>query len=376
MTATTQRTWNQYTEALDVAAAFPDAIKGKTILVTGVNKLGIGFSTAEALASQSPKLLILAGRNKAKLQECIDALKPKYSEVDFRPLILDLGSQAAVRDAANEFNSWTDVPALHLQINNAGIMDIPERTLTPEGNEVQFATNHLGHFLFTNLISDKLVKAAKSAPKGTVRVINVASRGVVYSPIRFSDLTHTKAADGLPKSELPNYAAIQMLHPTDNAEQTPYIPFAAYGQSKTANVLFSLGLTERLYEKHGILSLAIHPGGIITELGRNRDQEEMQKKFDEFRAKGFHLKTLEQGSSTTLTAALDPKLAVPVKNGGGKGEDHRKLANEFGDSWEGKGAYLSDCQIAGDVPLWVTSWDEAEQLWEVSEKLVGEKFSY
>jgi NAD(P)-dependent dehydrogenase (short-subunit alcohol dehydrogenase family) len=148
------------------------------------------------------------------------------------------------------------------------------------------------------------------------------------------------------------------------------------GQAKTANVLFSLGLCERLYEKHGILSIGLHPGGILTELARHTDPKAMQEAMEKFAARGFKLKTLEQGASTTLTAALDPKLSLPVKNGAGKGEDVRTYANKAGNSWEGRGAYLSDCQIAGDVPLWTTSWDLAEKLWTLSENLVGEKFGY
>ena len=256
-------------------------------------------------------------------------------------------------------------------------MNIPERTLSPEGLEMQFATNHIGHFLFTNLILDKIIAAAKSAPRGFVRIINVSSRGVVYSPIRFSDINFEKKAAELPETETPNSETLNQIHTMyGSSENQAYIPMVAYGQSKTANVLLALGLSERLYEKHGILSLGLHPGGILTELARYQDPEKMKAAIENFKKQGLYFKTLGQGASTTLTAVLDPKLSLPVKNGAGKGEFHRKIANTAGEEWEGKGAYLSDCQIDGGVPLWVTSWAEAERLWARSEEIVGQKFAY
>jgi NAD(P)-dependent dehydrogenase (short-subunit alcohol dehydrogenase family) len=229
MTATTHSEFGALTDAIDIAAAFPDSVKGKTILITGVNKLGIGFSTAEALATQSPKVLILAGRSSAKLQECIDALKPKYSSVDFRPLILDLSSQSAVREGAKEFNSWNDVPSLDLLINNAGVMNIPDRQLSPEGIELTFATNHIGHFLFTNLIAAKLISAAKPSSKGVVRVVNVSSRAVNYGPVRFSDINLEKVSKDLAVSEQPGYESLQAMYPGDITGES-YHPAVAYGK--------------------------------------------------------------------------------------------------------------------------------------------------
>ena len=141
MTATSHLEFNQATEALEVAKAFPEAIRGKTIIITGVNLKGIGFGTAQAFASQGPAHLIIAGRNKSKLQDCIDELKKEYPDVDYRPLILDLGNQKAVRSAAEEVLSWKDVPTLDILVSNAGIAGIPERTLSEEEIEITFATN-------------------------------------------------------------------------------------------------------------------------------------------------------------------------------------------------------------------------------------------
>ena len=166
MTATTNPNFNENTDGLEVAKAYSESIRGKTIIVTGVNLKGIGFSTAQAFASQAPAHLIIAGRTKSKLQECLDTIKKEYPDVDCRTLILDLGSQKAVRTAAQELLSWKDVPTVDILVSSAGIAGIPERTLSEEGIEITFATNHVGHFLFTNLILPKMIEAAKINPKG------------------------------------------------------------------------------------------------------------------------------------------------------------------------------------------------------------------
>lgn len=122
MTTTTHSDFHKETEATAVAAAFPNAIKDRTILVTGVNRQGIGYTTAEAFASQSPCCLILAGRSPAKVQECIDGLHSQHPDIDVRPLLVDLSSQNSVRAAADKVLGWKDVPAVHLVVNNAGMM--------------------------------------------------------------------------------------------------------------------------------------------------------------------------------------------------------------------------------------------------------------
>ncbi len=122
MTSTSHPNFHKETEATEVVGAFPQAIKDRTILITGVNKQGIGYATAEAFASQSPRCLILAGRSSAKVEECVDALHSQYPDVDVRALLVDLSSQRSVRTAANEVLGWNDVDAIHLVINNAGMM--------------------------------------------------------------------------------------------------------------------------------------------------------------------------------------------------------------------------------------------------------------
>jgi NAD(P)-dependent dehydrogenase (short-subunit alcohol dehydrogenase family) len=139
MTATTHSHFGANTEALEVAQAFPEAIKGKTVVIIGVNKNGIGFTTAQAFASQEPRVLIVAGRTKSKLEESIDWMKKDYPNVDYRALVLELGSQKAVRAAAEELLSWQDVPSVDLLVNSAGISgSVETRELNEDGIEMIF----------------------------------------------------------------------------------------------------------------------------------------------------------------------------------------------------------------------------------------------
>jgi NAD(P)-dependent dehydrogenase (short-subunit alcohol dehydrogenase family) len=359
MTATTHANFNEHTGALEVAKEFAQAIRGKTIIITGVNLKGIGFSTAKAFASQSPAHLIIAGRNESKLQESIDAIKKDYPEVDCRMLILDLGSQTAVRKAAQEVLSWNDVPTVDILVSSAGIAGIPKRTLSEDGIEITFATNHIGHFLFTNLILPKMVEAAKASPKGTTRIINVSSGATEANGIRWSDLNFDKVSSELPEIEQPNYNVLA-LWGIKNGQDLSYTGIEAYIQSKAANTLFGIALTNRLYEKYGILSVANHPGVIDTELARHSSPEQMKAIKERERSGEFRYKTLDQGAATSLVAAMDPALGV----------------SETRDGKEGYGSYLKDCQISHGAHPRAKSSEEAEKLWKLSEELVNQKFPW
>lgn len=176
----------------------------------------------------------------------------------------------------------------------------------------------------------------------------------MVSPLRVSDVNFTKAIKELPENERPNQAILKGANlPAD--DDTTYIPMAAYGQSKTCNVLFSVGLNQQLYEKYGILSLAVHPGEIQSELARHTDKQWLEKVIEIREARGLFWKTLQEGASTTLVAALDPKLERPES--------------------DGKGYFLSDCQVGGVQPYAVDE-DIARKLWEMSEGFVGEKFAW
>jgi NAD(P)-dependent dehydrogenase (short-subunit alcohol dehydrogenase family) len=289
-----------------------------------------------------------------RLQTCVDDLKAAYPAVDIKTLILDLSSQKAVRAAAAEALSWTDVPTIDIVINSAGVMNLPSRTLSQDGIELHFSTNHIGHFLFTNLIMPKLLLASKNAGKrGAVRIINVTSLSPTLAGIRWSDMSFQKLNRLLPEDEQPNYAMLRQFGILDPDEKA-YVGLEAYNQSKVANVLYSIALNTRLYAPHGILSLAVHPGIIRTELSRYADSSTAAA-VEGILNSGIFVKSLGQGASTSVVAALDPKVEVP--------DGERNL-----------GVYWIDCQVSGLAGERATSGSNAERLWGVSEELVGESF--
>lgn len=295
------------------------------------------------------------------MQVCIDALRAEYPNVDYRFLQVDLSSQDSVRAAANTVLSWTDVPTIEILINSAGVMGIQERTLTPEGIEMHFATNHIGHWLLTCLIMPKLIAAAKDQPRGTVRIVNVSSASPQVSCMRWSDMTFETKNKELPDTEQPLYQWLEAWS-YSNVEEMSYVPIDGYNRSKVANLLFAVGTNHRLFDKHGILSLAVHPGIIMTELGRQFPPETMQAIEKMMKNGLFTMKSLGAGGATSLVAALDPLLSQRV------GETKNGKEN-----W---GAYLDDCQISGKTHPLAISSSEAEKLWEKSEQLTGERFAW
>ncbi|KAL9044645.1 MAG: hypothetical protein Q9214_002231 [Letrouitia sp. 1 TL-2023] len=225
-----------------------------TVLITGVSRRGLGAATALALASQNPSLLILTYRAREKVEEVIADIKNAYPSTKTATLQLDLSNVNSVRNAAKEVHSLTD--HIDVLINNAGVMSVQDRTLTSTGVEMHFATNHLGHFLFTNLAMDMLLTAAQKAPKpGTTRVINLSGGWHQFSPVRFDDLNFSGGE--IPEDQKPN---ADYLAKFGHDTKSVYIPEVAYAQSKTANILFSVYLTQHL-SKAGILSFALNPGG-------------------------------------------------------------------------------------------------------------------
>jgi NAD(P)-dependent dehydrogenase (short-subunit alcohol dehydrogenase family) len=312
-------------------------------------------------ASQAPRHLIVAGRNQSKLLESIDALRLLYPTVDYRPLKLDLSSQQAVRDAAAKVLSWSDVSTVDIIVNSAGVMFLPERILSEDGIEMHFATNHVGHFLFTCLIMPKLLKAAESNPtKGATRIVNVSSLSPTMASMRWSDINFDKKNKDLPEEEQPRYNVHRAWGATGDLEEKSYLPLEGYNQSKVANVLFGIAANKRLYEKHGILSLAVHPGVIETELGRNMGPDAREAIQDMREKKLYSIKTAGAGAATSIVAALDPQLGV----------------GETRDGKENYGAFLIDCQISDRANPGAVSSDGAEKLWKISEDLVKEKFAW
>jgi NAD(P)-dependent dehydrogenase (short-subunit alcohol dehydrogenase family) len=181
---------------------------------------------------------------------------------------LDLADHATIAAFAQ---AWEG--PLHILVNNAGVMAIQQLELTPEGYEMQFATNHLGHFALALGLHDAL------AADGNARIVSVSSAGHLRSPVVFEDL---------------------------HFGFRPYEPFLAYGQSKTANVLFAVEATRR-WADDGITANALMPGGIETNLQRHVGPEYIEKA--RARAGGrIRFKTVEQGAATSVLLAVSPQL--------------------------------------------------------------------
>ncbi|GKU04284.1 oxidoreductase [Fusarium langsethiae] len=265
-----------------VAKEYASIIKGKTILTTGVSPGGLGALFVEAIAVTEPGLAILAGRNINKLQQTADDLASKHPSLKTKLLTLDLSSLSSVRAAAYQVNGWSDIPKIDVLVNNAGIM-ATDFTLTEDGFENQFASNHLGHFLFTNLIMDKIL--ASEAP----RVVSISSNGHRLGSIRWGD---------------PNFS---------NGDF--YNRWSAYGQSKTANMLFAISLAEKLGSR-GLQAYSLHPGAILeTSLANHLGNLDSLVEAD--RAMGDPWGwadwstvpvTPEVGAATHVFAAFDPDL--------------------------------------------------------------------
>ncbi|KAK4243210.1 hypothetical protein C7999DRAFT_18411 [Corynascus novoguineensis] len=329
------RVYDSETTASDVVQDVADQINGKVVLTTGVSPGGLGAAFVESVAAAQPALLILAGRSLAKVRETADNITTQHPNVKVRLLELDLGSLAAVRQAAEAVLSWDDVPKIDVLVNNAGVMGL-EYARSDAGVEMTLAINHLGPFLFTNLLMNKLLTADKP------RVVMLGSEGHRWNPIRWGDISFRDGAS--------------------------YNKWQAYGQSKTANMLMALALAEKLgYGPKKLLAFCVHPGFAPTHL-------------DAHIAGGF-------ASELPVIHALDVFLGnvegpVPFRSPQHCAANHVFAA--FSPDLDGKqthnGAYLTDCRVANPVTdtvkPWGTSTAEARRLWDLSEKLVGQKFVY
>ena len=319
------------TEGNTIVSDFLSQVKGRTFLITGPSQGGLGAETAISLAHGSPSTLILLGRNIPKIQPTIDSIHSVSPTTTVKFVSVSLDSLASVRDAANAILSDPSIPNIDVIINNAAIMACPY-ALSTDGYELQFATNHLSHFLLTNILLPKL---HTSIPGQQARIVNISSWGHVFSSVRFDD---------------PNFH-----------EGKEYLSWEGYGQSKTANILMAVALNSRFQESgnQSIKAFALHPGSIASGLQKyvEGDPAVMKAALDTLKKWGQPMptrKTLQQGCSTTLRAALDPAL-----------NDSEKI-------------YLHDCQVKSDpgvVMEYALDKENARKCWELSEKMVGEKFA-
>ena len=305
-------------------------LHGKRILVTGVSA-GIGVETARALAAHGA-YVAGAARDLVKAEAATAQVRADAAANggSFELITLNLGSLKSVRACADEL--LTKGEPFDVVIANAGVMATPFG-LTEDGFETQFGTNHLGHFVLANRIASLI------RPGG--RLVTVSSAG------------HRRANVDL---EDPNF------------EKTPYEPSAAYGRSKTANVLFAVAFDQR-HRGRGVRAAAVHPGVIRTELGRHMDPGQLQSVIDRIsqqlaaEGKNFEWKTIPQGAATSVWAAV----VAP--------------ADEIG------GRYCANCQVAEIVRdeaaitpfservlAYALDPDNAEALWRKSEEMVGESF--
>jgi len=295
-------------------------LTGKRVLVTGVSA-GLGVETARTLAAHGASVTGTA-RDLDKARRALAAAGAEGIDL----VEMDLASLASVREAADALNARGET--FDLVIANAGVMATPLGH-TADGFETQFGTNHLGHFVFINRIAGLIRDGG--------RLVNLSSAGHRYSDVDLDD---------------PNF------------ETTPYDPWLAYGRAKTANVLFAVEF-DRRHKGRGVRAVAVHPGGIQTELSRHLDPgalEALIKQINESRQDGapaFELKSIPQGAATSVWAGVVAS------------------ADEVG------GRYCEDCHVAGfsegselraGVRAYALDPDNARALWAKSEELVGETF--
>jgi NAD(P)-dependent dehydrogenase (short-subunit alcohol dehydrogenase family) len=293
-------------------------LSGKTAIVTG-GYSGIGIETTRALSEAGANVIIPARRTEEAMV-ALDGIIPK--DHIFEMDLSDLDSIKRFTDLVKNNLS------LSILINNAGIMACPE-SKTSNGWDLQFAVNHIGHFVLTHELIDSMDQSSGA------RIINLSSTAHKFSGICWDDIHFSNSYD----------------------------KWVSYGQSKTATSLFSIELDRRFKDKN-IRSFAVHPGGIFTPLQRHLQQEEMvtmgwlneDGSLSELAKAGF--KSSTQGASTSLWAATSSQL----DNKGGLYCENCDVANLAGGSPEERYFGVRD---------WAVDSDEAKKLWHSTEKMLA-----
>jgi NAD(P)-dependent dehydrogenase (short-subunit alcohol dehydrogenase family) len=285
-------------------------LTGRRAIVTG-GASGIGIETARALAGAGAEVT-LAVRNLAAGERTADDIIAATGNKQVLVAPLDLADRASVA----AFTAEWDGP-LHILVNNAGVMACPEAR-TAEGWELQLATNHLGHFALATGLHSALAAA------GGARIASVSSSAHLHSPVVFDDIQF---------------------------REREYEPWAAYGQSKTANVLFAVEASRR-WAGDGITVNALMPGTIRTGLQRHVTEAELDRLRAQVGATEVHWKTPEQGAATSVLVVTSPLLAGV---GGRYFEDCNEAAPHQPGSRRGVAAYALDPDAA--ALLWQVSVD-------------------
>lgn len=285
---------------------------GRVIIVTGSNS-GIGYEAARVLANKKAEVII-AVRNKNKGEKAIQKIIEQNKNANVKLMLLDLASLKSVKNFAEEFKRIYN--SLDLLINNAGVM-VPPYTKTKDGFELQFGTNHLGHFALTGLLLDLIKNTSNS------RIVNLSSGAHKFGNINFDDL---------------------------NWEKRKYAPWKAYGDSKIANLYFTYELKDRLSKNGSNTKVtAAHPGWTATELQRNTG-------YMHFLNKIFAM-AIEQGALPTLRAAVD---------------ESAQSGDFFGpDGFMERKGY----PVKVESSLLSHNKEIAKKLWEVSEEMTKVKYN-
>lgn len=305
--------------ALDVVDGV--SLEGVRAVVTGASS-GLGVETARALAAAGAAVT-LAVRDPVRGREIAADIGRMRAAPPLAVAELDLADHASTARFAAQWEG-----PLHILVNNAGVVTSGlERTV--DGWELQFATNHLGHFVLTTGLHRALADGA--AERGGARVVALSSGAHMRSPVRFDDIHFTSR---------------------------PYDPQIAYAQSKTANVLFAVELTRR-WSALGVFANAVNPGGVRTGLQRNFSAQQ-RASLDAAEAAGvFTYKTPEQGAATTLVAAVAPQFD--------------RVGGRYLDDGQEAPTVPDDAELAGNahaVKAWALDPDAAERLWIASLGLV------
>lgn len=278
-------------------------IEGRSVMVTGASS-GIGRVAAEELAKRGARLILVC-RDPARGSAARDEICAACGRDDVELLLCDFASQASIRKAAGEF--LASQRPLHVLLNNAGVFNAKRRVSAEDGLEETFAVNHLGYFLLTNLLLERIVASAPA------RIVNVASEAYRFGDSEFED---------------PN-------------REGRYRGMRTYGRSKLANLLFTSELARRL-EGSGVTVNALHPGFVATGFGANN---KLLRRFVQPLMRPFG-RNAERGAESSIYLCGSPEV-------------------------EGRsGGYYYDCKELALLPVAQDS-AAAQRLWTLSERLTG-----